>query len=84
MREKTDGHDTYIIFLGIEVDSAAGECRLSKDKVSTFIDSIDDCLRHKKAAMQQFQTLVGQLNLALRIIYGRLFLKILSQGIVSC
>ncbi|KAJ1137257.1 hypothetical protein NDU88_003670 [Pleurodeles waltl] len=66
--DKTEGPSTRITFLGIEIDSQTGMCRLPADKVMAFKASIESYLAGRKVTLRQLQVLVGQLNFALRVI----------------
>lgn len=72
--EKTEGPATRITFLGTEIDTVDGVCRLPQEKVRAFQASVDECLGARKVTLHQLQVLVGQLNFPLRVIpMGRVF-----------
>lgn len=73
--DKPQGPVTCLSYLGIEVDTGAGCCRLPADKVSKLLEQIEDCLSRERAHLQNVQSLLGPFNFACRIIpMGRVFL----------
>lgn len=78
---KTEGPTTRLTFLGIEIDTTAGMCRLPREKVAAFEAAIDACQVARKVTLHQLQVLVGQLNFALRVIpMGRAFSKSIARA----
>ena len=78
--DKTEGPATRITFLGIELDSRAGVCRLPECKVRELRECIENLLASKKATLLELQQLVGRLNFAGRVIpAGKVFAKRLTR-----
>ena len=74
--DKTEGPATRLSFLGIEIDTVAGVCRLPQDKVESFRAAVRRCWEAKSVTLHQLQCLVGQLNFALRVVpMGKAFAK---------
>ena len=78
--EKTEGPATCITFLGIELDSVEGVCRLSAAKVQDLKANIGTLLGKQKATLTELQQLVGKLNFAGRVILaGKAFAERLAH-----
>ncbi|XP_069476331.1 uncharacterized protein [Ambystoma mexicanum] len=67
-KEKTVGPVTTLVFLGIEIDSVAGECRLPGEKVRKLKEVIAGMLGKEKATLKELQSLAGNLNFAGKVI----------------
>ncbi|KAM8945728.1 uncharacterized protein RCH25_049052 [Pelodytes ibericus] len=79
--DKTEGPRTCLSFLGLEIDSLAGECRLPQDKLAALRDGVAEMQRAKKVTLRQMQSLLGRLNFASRVIpMGRVFSRSLSRA----
>ncbi|KAM8945646.1 uncharacterized protein RCH25_048954 [Pelodytes ibericus] len=80
-REKTEGPVTCLCFLGIELDSVAGECRLPMDKLIGLRADISAAMGLRKIRLQQLQSLLGKLNFACKIMpMGRVFNRRLAAA----
>ena len=66
--EKTVGPSQVIEFAGIHLDSVDMAASLPQDKVTKFIQHIDQILSLKSAQLKQIQALAGMLNFACGII----------------
>ncbi|XP_075060986.1 uncharacterized protein LOC142149556 [Mixophyes fleayi] len=79
--DKTEGPATCLSFLGIEIDTAAGICRLPVDKVSKMHESIVEVLGSSSSTLRQVQSLLGRFNFACRLIaMGRVFCRKLQRA----
>ncbi|KAM9324652.1 uncharacterized protein PAF06_000727 [Gastrophryne carolinensis] len=66
-------------FLGIEIDSQVGVCRLPLDKVSDLLQELQGALGVKKVTLRQLQSVLGKLNFACKVLpMGRVFSRWLS------
>ncbi|XP_063772971.1 uncharacterized protein LOC134909710 isoform X2 [Pseudophryne corroboree] len=83
--DKTEGPDSCLSFLGIEIDTVAGECRLPRDKVSKLRETICWFNGSRKVTLRQAQSLLGMLNFACRVIpMGRVFCRKLERATAGC
>ena len=74
--EKTEGPNTTLTFLGIEIDTVSQYARLPKEKIIKCIEMIDMFLRKKKVTLRELQSLLGLLSFACQVILpGRPFLR---------
>lgn len=79
--DKTEGPCSCLTYLGIEVDTGAGCCRLPADKVARLLSQIDVCLGRDRVRLQVVQSLLGSLNFACRVIpMGRVFCRKLERA----
>lgn len=79
--DKTQGPVTCLSYLGIEIDTGAGCCRLPVDKVAKMSELIVDCLERSRVRLQKVQSLLGSFNFACRIIpMGRVFCRKLERA----
>ncbi|KAM4748862.1 uncharacterized protein WCC33_006262 [Rhinophrynus dorsalis] len=77
--DKTEGPQSVISFLGIEIDSAAMVFRLPQDKLSALIALVRRVRSAKKVTLLQMQSLIGHLVFACRVMpMGRAFCRRLS------
>ncbi|KAM9296652.1 uncharacterized protein PAF06_017570 [Gastrophryne carolinensis] len=77
--EKTEGPRTCMSFLGIEIDSQAGVCRLPLVKVRDLLQELQGALLVKKVTLRQLQSVLGKLNFACKVLpMGRVFSRRLS------
>ena len=73
---KTCLPSTLTVLYGIEVDSAAMEARLPRDKVEKSVAAVHEMLSKKKTTLKELQSLLGLLNFVCQVIYpGRSFLR---------
>lgn len=80
-QEKTLGPMTCLSYLGIEVDTGVGCCRIPMDKVSKLLGQIEDGLLRERSRLQKVQSLLGSFNFACRIIpMGRVFCRKLERA----
>ncbi|KAM9324247.1 LOW QUALITY PROTEIN: uncharacterized protein PAF06_000260 [Gastrophryne carolinensis] len=82
--EKTEGPRTCMSFLGIEIDSQAGVCRLPLVKVRDLLQELQGALLVKKVTLRQLQSVLGKLNFACKVLpIGRVFsrLSLATAGI---
>ncbi|XP_053556935.1 uncharacterized protein LOC128648362 [Bombina bombina] len=79
--EKSEGPGTRLVFLGIMIDSAKGQCELPADKIEKARHMIKTMLKRNKVTLREMQRLLGVLNFACRVIpVGRLFKRRLEMG----
>ncbi|KAM9326262.1 uncharacterized protein PAF06_002450 [Gastrophryne carolinensis] len=77
--DKTEGPATVIKFLGIEIDTVRGVCRLPRDKIEDLVGGLEGALGVKKVTLVQLQSVLGKLNFACRVLpMGRVFTRRLS------
>lgn len=80
--EKTEGPQTVICFLGLEIDSEQMVIRIPLPKVHEIIQRIQDILSKEKVTLRTMQSLIGVLNFACRaIVPGRPFCRRLINSI---
>ena len=74
--QKTDGPATCLVFLGIEVDSMAGELRLPHDKLQRLQTLLHQWGDRKACTRKELESLIGMLNHACKVVRaGRSFLR---------
>ncbi|XP_072171827.1 uncharacterized protein [Diadema setosum] len=74
--EKTEGPDTKITFLGLEIDSVEGQIRVPQDKLSSLQALIRSVLPKEKVTLRKLQSIIGSLNFVCRAVApGRAFLR---------
>ena len=74
--QKTDGPATCLVFLGIEVDSMAGELRLPHDKLQRLQTLLHQWGDRKACTRKELESLIGMLNHACKVVRaGRTFLR---------
>ena len=72
---KRDGPSTCIMFLGIEIDTIAGELRLPADKLHHLQALLHRWGDHKACERKELESLIGLLNHACKVVQaGRSFL----------
>ena len=80
--EKTEGPQTVIIFLGLELDSDLMEVRIPKDKIEHLQAQIKEILKKKSVTLNSMQSLIGSLHFMCRaIVPGRPFCRRLINAI---
>ena len=73
---KRDGPSTCIVFLGIEIDTIAGELRLPADKLHRLQALLRQWGDRKACERKELESLIGLLNHACRVVRaGRSFLR---------
>lgn len=73
---KRDGPTTCLVFLGIEIDSSAGQLRLPADKLQRLQSLLHEWGDRKACSRKELESLVGLLNHACKVIRsGRSFLR---------
>ena len=73
---KTEGPATTVTFLGIHVDTLAGELRLPQDKLTRLQELLRQWERRKSCTCKELESLIGLLNHACKVIRpGRAFLR---------
>ena len=73
---KTEGPATTLVFLGIELDSVAGEIRLPKEKLERLKREIAWWRNREKCTKKELLSLIGQLQHACCVVKaGRSFLR---------
>ena len=71
---KRDGSTTYLVFLGIEIDSEAGQLRLPADKLQHLQTLLHDWGDRRACSRKELESLVGLLNHACKVVRsGRSF-----------
>lgn len=79
--DKTQGPSSCLSYLGIEIDTGSGCCRLPADKVAKLVGQIEDCLSRDRVRLQRVQSVLGSFNFACRIIpMGRVFCRKLERS----
>lgn len=79
--EKTEGPATRLTFLGIQLDTVQGMSSLPRDKLATLKRMVGETLAKEKCTLKQFQTLLGHLNFACRVVSpGRAFCARLARA----
>ena len=73
---KRDGPSTCIVFLGIEIDTIAGELRLPTGKLHRFQALLHEWGDRKTCERKELESLIGLLNHACKVVRsGRSFLR---------
>lgn len=73
---KRDGPTTCLTFLGIEIDTTAGELRLPTDKMERLESLLKEWGDRKACSRRELESLVGLLNHACKVVRpGRSFLR---------
>ena len=73
---KTEGPTTCITFLGIEIDSVAGELRLPPAKLQRVQELLREWGDRKACTRRELESLIGTLNHACKVVRpGRSFLR---------
>ena len=65
---KTEGPATSLTFLGIEVDTVAGELRLPRDKLQRLKDLLVQWGNRKVCTRKELESLIGLLNHACKVV----------------
>ena len=72
--EKTEGPQTVIVFLGLELDSELMVVRIPRDKIEHLQTQIKQILRKRSVTLSVMQSLIGSLHFMCRaIVPGRPF-----------
>ena len=66
--EKTVGPARVLDFAGIQLNTVTMEASLPPDKITKFMDSINDLQSTKSATLKQIQSLAGMLNFACSVL----------------
>lgn len=81
--DKTEGPTTCLTFLGIELDTAAMEARLSAQRLLELQQLTELWARKETASVKELQSLAGLLNFACKVVRpGRFFLRRIINQIV--
>ena len=73
---KRDGPTTCLTYLGIEVDTAAGQLRLPEDKLRRIKALLHDWGARRTCTRKELESLIGLLNHACKVVRsGRSFLR---------
>ena len=80
---KTTSPNSWIIFLGIKLDSVARCASLPEDKVINYSMEIEEHLDRKRLTRKQLESVVGRLNFAAAVVPARPFLYRLSKMIYT-
>ena len=73
---KQVGPTTCLVFLGIEVDSLAGQLRLPADKLARLSSALIDWGERRSCTWKELEPLIGHLNHACKVVRsGRSFLR---------
>ena len=73
---KRDGPTTCLTFLGIEVDTEAGELRLPADKLLRFASMLEEWGTRAHCTRKELESVIGHLNHACKVIRAaRTFLR---------
>ena len=74
--EKVDGPSSYILFLGIGIDTKAMELRLPHNKLARLLQSLKGWQTHRACTKRELLSLIGVLQHAVTIVRpGRCFLR---------
>ena len=74
--EKMEGPTTCLTFLGIEIDTVAGELRLPREKLNRLQVALQEWLQKRRCTKRELQSIAGQLQHAATIVRpGRTFLR---------
>ena len=74
--EKKEGPTTALVFLGILLDTVAGELRLPEDKLQRLRDLLEQWGTKKVCRRKELESLIGLLNHACKVVRpGRSFLR---------
>ena len=68
--DKVEGPLQCLVFLGVEIDSVAGELRLPEKKLREFGLLVDECLGKRRITLKKLQALAGKLNWAASVVRG--------------
>ena len=75
-KHKSEGPTTCLVFLGIEIDTLAGQLRLPHDKLERLRTLLRDWGDRKHCERKQLESLIGLLNHACKVVRsGRSFLR---------
>ena len=73
---KRDGPTTCLTFLGIEIDTEAGQLRLPTDKLQRLLSVLHEWENRKSCTCKELESLIGLLNHACKVVRsGRSFLR---------
>ena len=73
---KLEGPTPLIVFLGILIDTIAGELRLPEEKLQLLKQSLADWLKRKRCTKRELLSIAGQLQHAAKVVKpGRTFLR---------
>ena len=73
---KREGPTTCLIFLGIEIDTVAGELRLPEEKLSRLMSLLHEWGSRKSCQRKELESLIGLLSHACKVVRpGRSFLR---------
>ena len=73
---KTVGPSQVITFLGIEIDTLDSSCKLPQEKLSEYLELVENSLELDNIAMKEAKALLGKLNFASAVVpAGRTFLR---------
>ncbi|XP_075047689.1 uncharacterized protein LOC142107921 [Mixophyes fleayi] len=82
--DKSEGPTVRLSYLGIEIDTVAGCCRLPAEKVAKLRGVNDTVQSECKVQLRQVQSLLGLFNFACRVIpMGRVFCRKLEMATVG-
>ena len=74
--DKTEGPNTKLSFLGLEIDTDDMTVRIPQEKVAEIITKINGLMLQKKTTLRDLQSLIGSLNFVCRAIKpGRPFIR---------
>ena len=65
---KTEGPTTSLVYLGIEVDTVAGELRLPQDKLQRIRAHLSQWGDRKVCTQRELESLIGLLNHACKVV----------------
>ena len=67
---KTEGPATCLVYLGIEVDTLAGELRLPRDKLQRLQTLLDQWGDRRACTHTELESLIGMLNHACKVVWA--------------
>ena len=74
--QKREGPTTCLIFLGVEIDTIAGELRLPQEKLQRLQDLLREWGDRRTCTRKELESLIGLLNHACKVVRsGRSFLR---------
>ena len=81
---KREGPTTCLTFLGISIDTVAGEMRLPPEKLQRVKEMLRQWGDHRACSWQELESLIGLLNHACKVVKpGRSFLWRMTGAIIT-
>ena len=81
---KTEGPDTTLSFLGIQLDSVNNQATLPMEKVQRYTALMNDLLSRKTCKLHEMQKIIGSLQFTTSVVApGRVFLRRLINSTIG-